>query len=63
MKIYLREVRNKTNITLRELEKKSGISRAQIAKIENGDSVPKITTLCSLAKALGVSITDLFKCD
>jgi Helix-turn-helix. len=50
-------------MTIIHLEQLSGISRAQISDIETGKKNPTIYTLCQLAKALKVPITDLFKCD
>lgn len=59
----MREVRKQKNMTIIHLEQLSGISRAQISDIETGKKNPTIYTLCQLAKALKVPITDLFKCD
>jgi len=63
MKIHLKEIRTKKGLTLRQLETLSGVSKAEISYIENDERDPTITTLCMLAKALQVPITDLFSCN
>jgi transcriptional regulator with XRE-family HTH domain len=63
MTIYIKYIRERKNLTLAQLEKLSGVSKSQINYIENGDSIPTISVLCRLAKALQVPITDLFSCD
>lgn len=57
-KVY--EYRNKSNMTLRELEQKSGISRATINNIENNVVNPTVEVICRLAIALDCSPADLF---
>ena len=57
----IREVRNKLNISQETLAAKSGVSRTTISKLETDDKAVTTTdTLMSIAKALGVSITELF---
>lgn len=55
------ELRTAQNLTLRQLEQKSGVSKSQINNIENGKSNPTIETLELLAKALKVELTELFR--
>jgi len=57
-KVY--DYRTKANMTLRELEQKSGISRATINNIENGIANPTVEVICQLAIALKCSPCDLF---
>ena len=57
-KVY--EYRIKANMTLRELEEKSGISRSAINKVENGLVHPSVEIICKLAIALDCSPYDLF---
>lgn len=53
-------IRRKKNMTQEELSILSGISRATISKLENGEKVEvKISTLDAIAKALGCLIADL----
>lgn len=63
MKIYLQEIRWKKDYSIDQLAKASGVSNAQISRIENGLTMPTIETLCRLAKALNCDVTDLFDCD
>jgi len=63
MKILLYQIRKQQNLTLTQLSEKSGVSRAEINYIENGQVIPKVDVLCKLAKALGVKVCDLFLCD
>lgn len=57
-KVY--DYRTKANMTLRELEEKSGISRATINNIENGVANPTVEIICKLAIALDCAPQDLF---
>lgn len=50
----LRELREAKGWTLRELDRRSGISNATISRIESGLSVPKPESLIALANALEV---------
>jgi transcriptional regulator with XRE-family HTH domain len=44
-----------------DLEKASGVSRATISTIVNGQSAdPRVSTLEKIAKALGIKMADLF---
>lgn len=61
MTYALWELRTAQNLTLRQLEKKSGVSKSQINDIENGKTNPTIETLLLLAKALKVEIPELFR--
>ena len=63
MKIYLKEIRLEQKLTLKQLERLSGVSDTHISDIENKRTIPTICTLCRLAKALQVPVTDLFSCD
>ena len=63
MKIKIREVRKKKHITIIQLEKLSGISRAEISDIETGKKIPTAYTLCSIAKALQVTICTIISCE
>jgi transcriptional regulator with XRE-family HTH domain len=63
MKIHLYTIRKQKQITLTQLERLSGISKTHINEIENERSIPTITVLHQLAKALKVPITELFSCD
>ena len=53
-------IRLKKGITLRELERISGVSRSEISAIERNKIDAKLTTLLMIALSLKVNITDLF---
>ena len=61
IKIKLKEVRQKKNITIRQLAVMSGISKSQIADIENEKSIPTLYSLCKLAVALHVAPEKLYE--
>jgi transcriptional regulator with XRE-family HTH domain len=52
----LRELREQRNLTLRELEHLSGVSKDAISEIERGLRHPRTSTLRKLAEGLGVSV-------
>lgn len=49
------------NITVAELAATTGLSNGMLSKIENGVISPSLTTLQTLAEALGVPLTALFQ--
>lgn len=58
----LRELREQANLTREQLSEASGLSATQIYRLESGRSdyeVASFSTIKSLAKGLGVSLTDL----
>ena len=59
----LNAIRQERNLSLRELEKISGISRTQLNRIENGQSDPTLKTMCRIAKALNMKIEEVFWCE
>lgn len=61
VEILLKELRLKKNMSLRELEIRSGVSKTQLNSIELNEKEPTITTLVRIAKALDVDIKDLYK--
>lgn len=63
MKIILDKVMYKKNISIRQLENRSGVPRSTISDIMNEKISPRLDTLELLAKALGSRINDLFESD
>ena len=55
----LRRYRDERRLTLEQLAKRSGVSRAAISKIERGDSGSSTPVLGKLAEALDLSISQL----
>lgn len=57
----LREIREQKEMSLVELERKSGISRQTIYRLENEEeNKARIPTLRALADALGVKVSEFF---
>lgn len=61
MEILLGTVRVAHGMSANELAKRSGVSRAQIFRIENGWSNPTLRCLCRLADALNVEVSELYQ--
>jgi transcriptional regulator with XRE-family HTH domain len=57
----VRRLRKSFDLTVSELGVASGISTGMLSKIENGSISPSLSTLSSLAKALNVPISSLFR--
>jgi len=56
----LRELREKKNFSQGEIEKRTGLLRCYISRLENGHTVPAIETLEKLARALEIPLYQLF---
>jgi len=60
LKSYVRQIRKSKKMTVKALVEQSGVARSNIERIETGNANPKVETLGKLAKALDVSVHDLF---
>lgn len=58
---FIANKRNKKNITIRELNKITGVSIGVISDLENAKSMPRIETLIKLAEALEISLSLIFE--
>src|SRR5258708_18954349 len=56
----LRELRQSKNLSQGDIEKRTGLFRCYISRVENGHTVPAIETLEKLARALEVPLYQLF---
>ncbi|MFC1815687.1 helix-turn-helix domain-containing protein [Thermodesulfobacteriota bacterium] len=56
----IKKFRKTKGITLQELGRKTGLTKGYLSKIENSDKAPPISTLITVAKALNLSISDVF---
>lgn len=56
----LRELRESKDLSQGEVEKRTGLLRCYISRVENGHTVPAIETLEKLARALEVPMYELF---
>lgn len=57
----IKDIRKKENVSLVMLERKSGVSKSHINDIENNNKAPTIIVAIKIAKALNVSVLDLYK--
>ena len=55
----LRALRKARKLSLRDLERESGVHYSTISRIENGEYLPNLATLLKLSRALKVSLEDL----
>lgn len=56
----LHQLREAKNLSQGDIEKRTGLLRCYISRVENGHTVPAIETLEKLARALEVPIYQLF---
>ena len=56
----LRELREEKELSQGDIEKRSGLLRCYISRVENGHTVPAVETLEKLARALEVPMYQLF---
>jgi transcriptional regulator with XRE-family HTH domain len=52
----LRALREQKDLSQGEIEKRTGLLRCYISRVENGHTVPAIETLEKLARALGIPL-------
>ena len=56
----LRELRDAKKLSQGDIEKRTGLLRCYISRVENGHTVPAIETLEKMARALAVPLYQLF---
>ncbi len=56
----LRELREAKKLSQGDIEKRTGLLRCYISRVENGHTVPAIETLEKLARALDIPLYQLF---
>lgn len=59
----LKEVRQRSGMSLRELARRAGVSPSLVSQIENGKSQPSVASLYSFSRLLGVPVDELFDAD
>ncbi len=57
----VRSSRKRLNLTVAALAKQAQLSTGMLSKIENGQTSPSLATLTSLANALQIPVTSLFR--
>jgi transcriptional regulator with XRE-family HTH domain len=60
MALLLKQWRERRGLSLRQLGELSGVSYPNLHGIETGKLDPRLSTLERLARALGISVRDLF---
>lgn len=58
---YLRELRQRVKLSLREVEQKVGVSNSYLSQVETGQRRPGTNVLKRLAPLYGVSVKDLLE--
>jgi transcriptional regulator with XRE-family HTH domain len=56
----LRELRERKQLSQGDIEKRTGLLRCYISRVENGQTVPAIDTLEKMARALEIPLYQLF---
>ena len=56
----LRDMREEKNLSQGDIEKRTGLLRCYISRVENGHTVPAVETLEKLARAFEVPLYQLF---
>jgi len=56
----IRSLRQKRGLSQGDLEKRTGLMRCYISRVENGHTVPSIETLFRIARALEAPLPELF---
>lgn len=56
----LRDIREKKNLSQGDVEKRTGLLRCYISRVENGHTVPSVETLEKMARALEIPLYQLF---
>lgn len=56
----IKRIRIAKNLSQKEVTMSAGLDTAQYSRIENGKTDPSVNTLERIAKALGVSLAELF---
>ena len=63
MKILLGDIMYERNLTARQVEIMTGVSKSTVSRIANNQIVPRLDTLEELAKGLCIKISDLYESD
>ncbi len=56
----LQDLRAAQDLSQGDIEKRTGLLRCYISRVENGHTVPSLETLERLAKALGIELYQIF---
>lgn len=56
----LREIRRQKGLTIQELSDATNVSKGMLSKIENGRTVPSLSTLSTITAALNIDLSHFF---
>ena len=56
----IKKIRQSKGLSQGEMQKRTGILRSYLSRVENGHTVPSLATLQRLATAMGVALSDFF---
>ena len=56
----LRSIREEKNLSQGDIEKRTGLLRCYVSRVENGHTVPAVETIEKFARALAVPVYQLF---
>jgi transcriptional regulator with XRE-family HTH domain len=56
----IKNIRLAKGLSQGEMQKRTGILRSYLSRVENGHTVPSLATLQRLASAMGVALSDFF---
>ncbi len=57
----LKDIRKDKNITLQELAESAGVTKSMLSQVENSRSIPSLSVLLNLIKALDIDLNEFFK--
>lgn len=63
IKYHLAKIRKTKKLSLSELSERSNVSKSCINEIERGKKKPLFETVCRLAAALEVPLSDMYTCE
>ena len=56
----LRDLREQKHFSQADIEKRTGLLRCYVSRVENGHTVPSLETLAKIAEAMDISLADFF---
>ena len=57
----LKDIRKEKDITLQQLAEETGVTKGMLSQVENSRTIPSLTVLLNLIKALQVDFNEFFK--
>ncbi len=57
----LKDIRKEKDITLQQLAEEAGVTKGMLSQVENSRTIPSLTVLLNLIKALQVDFNEFFK--